>query len=139
MGNMLCQEALENSKPIQIDVFKYKVEKRYSNLAIFHSKIYFLDYSNIISIENAIMEVDINCKYDIKIHPKNFNKKILKQKYSLPITKYNLMDWVFDILMNQLYQMKLDPSLFHIENDEIVIKKYQDKPHYICVINIIKN
>lgn len=139
MGNMLCQETSENSKHVLIDVFKYNVEDKYSNLASFHSRIYFLDYSNVNSIEDAVMEVDINCKYDKKMHPKNFNKKILKQKYSLPITKYNLMDWVFDILTNQLYQMKLDPSLFYIENDEIVIKKHQDKPHYICVINIIKN
>jgi len=137
MGNMLCQEALENSKPILIDVFRYNVEDKYSNLAMFHSRIYFLDYSNVNSIENAVMEVDINFQYDKKMM--NFNKKILKQKYSLPITKYNLMDWIVDILINQLYQMKLDPSLFYIENDEIVIKKHQDKPHYICVVNIIKN
>jgi len=138
MGNSLCQESPENSKSNAIDFFYYKVEKKYSNLAIFHSKIYFLDYSNVISIENPIMELDINCKYDENHHHFNFNKKIIKQKFSFPITEYNLIDWVFDIILDKLYQMNLDVSLLYIENSEIVIKKYSDKPHYTCVINLVK-
>ena len=138
MGNSLCYEAPETPKPVLTDVFKYKIQEKYSNLAVFHSQVYFLDYSNVINIDNPIMELDINCEFDKKIHHLNFDKKIIKQKYSLPITEYNLMDWVLDILTNLLYQMNLDSSLFFIQNDEIVIKKYQDKPHYTCVINLVR-
>jgi len=137
MGNSICHEVQEDCKSNQIDFFNYKIKKKYSNLAIFHSKIYFLDYSNVICIENPIMELDINCKYD-ENHHFNFNKKIIKQKFSFPITEYNLIDWIFDIILDKLYQMNLDISLLYIENNDIVIKKYSDKPHYTCVINLVK-
>ena len=133
MGNLFCHDVSDCKSDGLIDVYKYYIPKNKKNLAVYHSNVYFLDYTNVVGIDNPILELYINCA-DL-----NINKKILKQKYSLPITEYNLMDWILDIVTNQLYLINLDTGLFYIKNTEIIVKKHIDKQHYVCSIDIARN